>query len=126
LFGGSFVFGCGLIDTLLDIARLLAHRAKHLAGVGMETAIAIHVSNLTNGGARLSDEIETRVARDFAGKHDKITFSESFAGHSALRILFETGIEHVIAYRVANFVWMTFGDGLRRKNMAIHGGAVIR
>ena len=114
-----FAFRRGLIDTLLDVARLLAHFADHPAGVGMKNAIPVDVSNTAN---RIPDslfEIKFRVARDFACKHDQVALREGFASDATQRILLETGIENVIADRIANFIGMTFGDRFRGKNVTM-------
>src|SRR5207244_13532702 len=70
---------------------------------------------------RQSDEIETGIARDFTGENNQIALGQSLAGYAALRILFQTGIEDVIANRIADFIWVALGDGLGRKDMARHG-----
>ena len=51
LLGGAFAFSRRLIDTLLDVARLLAHLPNHTTGVGVKNAIAVDVSDVADRSA---------------------------------------------------------------------------
>ena len=120
LLGCALVIRRGLVDALLDIARLLAHSAKHLAGVGVKTTILVGVADVADRLTSKGDEIETGVARNFTGENDEVALGQSLARDTALRILFQTSIEHVIADRIADFIGVTFGNGLGREDMARH------
>jgi hypothetical protein len=100
---------------------LLAHGAEDLAGIGMETAVVIGVSDVANSFAREADKIETSVARNLTGEHNEIALGQRFARDPAMRILLEAGVQDAIANGVADFIGMTFRDGLRRKDVAGHG-----
>src|SRR4029077_10754724 len=63
----AFAFGCGLIDTLFNVTRLLAHFAHHPAGVGVKNAIAVYISNAANRLANSLFEIKLRVACNLTG-----------------------------------------------------------
>src|SRR5207237_8723475 len=117
LLGSSVSVRRDAIDTLFDVARLLAHLPDHPAGVGVKNAIAVDVSDVADRSADALFKIKLRVGRNFAGQDDEVAFCESFASDATQRILFETGVENVIADGVANFVGMAFGDGLRRKDV---------
>ena len=117
LLGSSFSVRRNAIDTLFDVARLLAHLPNHPAGVCVKNAIAVDVSDVADRSADALFKIKLRVGRNFAGQDDEVAFCESFASDATQRILFETGVENVIADGVANFVGMAFGDGLRRKDV---------
>ena len=67
-------------------------------------------------------KIKLGVACDLAGEHDQVAFRERFASDAAQRILFETGVEDVIADGIANFVGMTFGDGFGGKDVTMRHG----
>jgi len=122
LFRSGFPIGCYLVDALLYVARLLAHFADHPAGVGMKNAITVYVSDVADGGADSLFEIKLRVAGDLARENDQVAFREGFASDAAQWILLETGVENVIADRIANFIGMTFGDGFRGKNVTMGHG----
>src|SRR5437660_3028737 len=122
LLGSSFSVRRNAIDTLFDIARLLAHLPNHPAGVCVKTAIAVHVSDVTDRSAHALFKIKLRVGRNFTGQDDEVAFCESFTSHAAQRILLKTYVENVIAYRVANLVGMAFSDRLGRKNVTARHG----
>src|SRR5436190_18178051 len=94
------------------------------AGVGVKNAIAVDISNAANRVANAFFKIKLRIAGNLAGKHNEVAFRERLAGHAAQRILFETGIENVIADCVANFVRMTFGNGFGGKDITMRHGKV--
>lgn len=116
MLGGIFAISRGLIDTLFDVARLLAHFANHAASVRVKNAIAVRVSDVANGLSRTLFEIELGVACDLTRQHNQVAFGQRFARDAAERVLLKTGIENVIADRIADFVWMTFGDRFGGKN----------
>ena len=122
LLGRAFALGRGVIDTLLNVAGLLAHFANHPAGIGVKNAIAVHISNAANRLANALFEIKLRVARNLAGEHDEVAFGEGLASDATERVLIETGIKNVIADRVADFIGMTFGNGFGGKDVAMRHG----
>ena len=105
-------FSRNAIDALFNIARLLAHLTNHAARVCVKNAIAVYVADVANGGAHALLEIKLRIACYLPRDNDEVSFRKSLAGYAAQGVLFETGIKNAIADGVANFVGMTFGDGL--------------
>ena len=119
MLGCAFAFGRRFIDTLLDVARLLAHLPNHTTGVGVKNAIAVHIADAPDSVADPLFKIEFGVAGDLAREHNQVAFREGLASNAAQRILLETGIENVIADCIANFVGMPFGDRFRGKNVTM-------
>ena len=119
---GVLSFSCACIDSLFDIAGLLAHFTNNPAGVGVKNAIVIDVSDVADGGAHVLLKVKLRIAGYLAADDDEVAFGERFASHATQRILLKTGVENVIADGVANFVGMTFGDGFGRKNVTTRHG----
>src|SRR4029077_4149797 len=117
LLGSVFSLRRCFIDPLFNVARLLRHFPDHAAGVGVENAIAIDVADVANGGAYPLLKIKLRIAGYLPGKHDEVSLGKGLAGDATQRIRFETGVENVIADGVADFIGMTFGDGLGRKDV---------
>jgi hypothetical protein len=102
---------------------LLRHLANNAAGIGVENTIAVYVPDAAHGIAYLFSEIEPGVAGDLARQHYQIAFGQRFAGYSTQWVLFETGVENVIANRVADLIGVAFSNGLGGKNVtARHGG----
>ena len=122
MLGRSLAFSRRLIDTLLDVARLLAHLPDHTAGVGVKNAIAIHIADAPNSVANPVFKIEFGVACDLAREDNQVAFRECFASDAAQRILFEAGIEDVITDSIANFVGMTFCDLFGGKDVTMGHG----
>ena len=118
LFGCSLAFGSGLVDALFDVARLLGDFANNTARIRVKNAIAVYVTDVANGFADSLDVIELGIACDLAREDDEIAFRKSFTGDAAERILFEAGVENVVANCVADFIGMTFGDGLGGEDIA--------
>src|SRR5438132_9643147 len=92
LFRSTLSFGRSLIDSLFDIAGLLAHFANHPAGVGVKNAIAIDISDVADGRAHALLKVKLRVASYFPGDDDEGAFGESFTSHAAQRIVLETSV----------------------------------
>jgi hypothetical protein len=125
LLGRAFPFRRGFIHPLLDIARLLGHLANDPAGISVKNAIAVDITNVAHGLAHVFIELKFGVARDLPREHHQIALGQCFAGHPAERVLLQTGIEDVIANRVADFVGMAFGDGFRGKNVTARHGETL-
>ncbi len=98
---------------------MLAHFANDAAGVGLERAIAIHVSDAADGVANPLVKVKLRVARNLAREHDQVAFRQRFASDAAQRVLLEAGIKNVIADGVADFIGVTFRDRFRGKNITM-------
>ena len=122
LFRSTLSVSWSLIDSLFDIAGLLAHFTNHPAGIGVKNAIAIDISDVADAGAHALLKVKLRVAGYLAGDDDEIAFGECFASHAAQRILLKTSVENVIADGIADFIGVTFGDGFRRKDVTTRHG----
>ena len=57
---------------------------------------------------------------DFTADDDDVALHEGFAGHAALRIDREAGVEDGVGNGVGNFVRMAFADGFGGKNVGAH------
>ena len=56
--------------------------------------------------------IELGLGGDFAADDDDVALGVSLAGHAAVRVLGQAGVQHRVGNGVANFVRMAFADGL--------------
>ena len=112
------IAGTAGVDAHADVGRLLVNRREHGAGLGVEAELRARVADVFDRRARDFLEIDDGVGGDFARHHDQAGRDERFAGDTALRILRENGVEDGIGNLIGNLVGMSFGDGLRRKQMA--------
>ena len=62
--------------------------------------------------------IELGLGGDFAADHHDVAFGVGFAGHAAVGVLRQAGVQHRIGNGIANFVRMAFADGLRREDVS--------
>src|ERR1041385_4302236 len=83
LFRSALSISRSLIDSLFDIAGLLAHFTNHPAGVRVKNAIAVHISDVADSAAHLLLKVKLCIAGYLSGNDDEITFGERFASHAA-------------------------------------------
>ena len=88
------------------------------ARVGVESVLRARVADVPDRRARDFLEVDDGVGGDFAGQHDEAGRDERFAGDAAFRILRQDGVEDGVGNLIGNLVGMSFGYGLRRKQMA--------
>jgi hypothetical protein len=106
---------------------LLGHLADYPAGISVKNAIAVDVTNVAHGLADVFVEFKFSVACDLARENYQIALGQRFAGYPAERVLLQTGIQDIIADRIADFVGMAFGNRFGGKNVtARHGENVKR
>ena len=60
-------------------------------------------------------EIELRLGGDFAADDDDVALHVSLAGHAAVLVLREAGVQDGVGNGVADFVRVAFADGLGEK-----------
>src|SRR2546427_4024019 len=116
LFRSTLSFSRSLIDSLFNIARLLAHFTNHPAGVGVKNAVAVHISDVANGRAHALLEIKLRIAGYLPGDHHEIALGKGLASHATRRVLFKTNAEKRIPAWVAKPIGLSFRYALAGKN----------
>ena len=79
--------------------------------VRVEDVVVVHVADLAHGIAHDLHVIELRLGRDLAADDDDVALRVGLAGHAAVLVLREAGVEHGVGNGVANFVGMAFADG---------------
>ena len=113
------------IHALRDVGGLLVHRDEHGAALVVELQVGVHVADILDGVAGDFLEIDVRLGGDFAGNHDEARVHERFAGHAALRVLCEAGVEDGIGNLVGHLVRMALGHGFRSKKIMCHYGSLM-
>ena len=128
LLGGLFAVSFLGVHALRDVFRLSRKIVVDEKRVGVEDIVVVDVSN---AGYRIADDllkVDHRADRlladlrngDLATDNHHVALHKSFAGHAALGIHAQTGVENGIGNRVTNLVWMTFANGFGGKNVGAH------
>ncbi len=106
-----------------DVARLLVDRHQHRAGVAVEAHLAARVADPLHHLARELRIVDPRLGGDLAGDHDVAGLEERLAGHPALGILAQDGVEDGVGDLVRHLVGVTLGDRLRGEQVIVerHG-----
>ena len=104
------------VDTLGDIRRLRGKVVVDKNRVGVKHIVLVHVANLTDGGAHDGLVIKLGLRGDFTGENYHVGFDHGLAGHPAVAILRQAGIQHAVGNQVSDFVRVPFTDGLGGEN----------
>jgi hypothetical protein len=94
--------------------------ALDLHGIGIESVTGVHIANLTNRLSGDSGIIHLCLSGDFTANQAKISGDHSFAGHTGLGVLSQTGIENCVGNGVSNLVGVTIGNAFRGKQSFFH------
>ena len=105
-----------------DVARLLVDRRDHGAGVRVEAVERIVVADRGNHAAHQRLEVNVSVGRDLSRDDHQSGCGQGLAGHAAVGILLEAGIENGVGDLVGDLVGMSFGHGLRREQKFVACG----
>ena len=74
-----------------------------------------------DGAADQRLEIDVSLGGDFAGDDDQAGGGQRFAGHAAVGVLGQAGIEDGVGNLVGDLVGMAFGHGFGRKQISVVG-----
>src|SRR5262249_31936435 len=107
------------VDTHGNVARLLVNRRDYGTGVGVKTIQRIVVSDGSYHSANQGLEIDICFGGDFTGDDNQSGSGQRLAGHTAVSIFLQTGIEDGVGNLVGNFVRMSFGYRLRGKQITL-------
>jgi hypothetical protein len=114
------------IHPLGDVRALDGQVVRDENLVGVEDVVAVRVADPPHGIADDLADVNHLVDRlggaflqvlqlgngDFPANHDHVALHEGFAGHAALGIVSQAGVEDGVRNGVGNFVRMAFADGL--------------
>ena len=109
----ALVAGAAGVHAHGDVARLLVDAGDDRAGVGVETVEGVVVADGGDHAAHQRLEIDISFGGDFAGNDDQAGGRERLAGHPAVRIFLDAGIEDGVGNLVGNLVRVTFGHAIR-------------
>ena len=117
LVASAFVLVGRGIYALGDVGGLLMQKIGDFTGVPVELVLLI--ADVFDAGARdrinlahILGELGLIGEADFAADDDTVCCGKSFAGDAGFGLLCEEGVEDGIRDAVADFIRVTFGDGL--------------
>ena len=89
----ALVAGATGVDTHGDVGRLRMNGADDGTGVGIKTVGSVGVAHRCHCTAHNRGEIYIGFGGDFTGNDHHARGGQGFAGHTAIGIFFQTGIE---------------------------------
>ena len=101
-----------LVDTLRDVRRLLVDRGDDRAGVAVEAVGGVVVADPADRVARDLRHVDVGLGGDLAGDDDEARVDERLAGHAAVRVVAQDGVEHAVGDLVGHLVGVALRDGL--------------
>ena len=104
------------VHALGNVGRLAGEVVVDEHPVGVEHVVVVHVADVANGRAHHLLVIELRLRGDLAGDDHHVGFHHRFAGHAALRILLQAGVQHAVGDQVGHLVGMALAHGLGGEN----------
>jgi hypothetical protein len=125
LIAGALLGDVAAIDALGDVGRLLLEADHDAAGVGVEAHVGVGVTDLLHGLADDRGDVDVGRRRDLATDQHEAGLGEGLARHARAGVVGEDGVEDPVRDGVAQFVGMTFGDGLGGEQVACHGVAGV-
>jgi hypothetical protein len=120
--GGLLARLIGAVHALGDVGRLLVQGVEHGTRVGAEAQPGVDVADLPDRLARDVLDIEAGIGGDLARDHHQAGVDQRFAGHPAVGILGQDGVEDGVGDLVGDLVGMAFGDRFRGEQELAGGG----
>ena len=115
----ALVAGAAGVHAQGDVAGLLVDAGDDRAGVGVEAVERVVIADGGDDAAHEGLEIDIGLGGDFAGDDDQAGGGQGFAGHAAVGVLLEAGVEDGVGNLVGDLVGMTLGHRLRGKQKTI-------
>ena len=99
-------------DALGYVRALRVDRNHHADCASIITDLRIVIADAANGLSRDFVEIQIRLGGQFPSDHAQSSRDQRFDRHAALRVLRQRGVQYRVRHLIADFVRVTFGDGL--------------
>ena len=103
-----------------DIGALAVHIGDDGAGVGVKAELGAGVADIGHDLADDLLEIDIAVGGDLAHDVHKAGGCTGLAGHTGIGVVGQNFVQNGIRDLVADLVGMSFGDGLRSKQVSCH------
>ena len=110
----------GLVHAQGDVAGLLVDVGDDGAGVAVEAIGGVVVADIADHLAGDLGDVHIAGGGDLAHDVDQARGSGGLAGHAAIGILLENGVQNGVADLVADLIGMSLGNGFGSKQMLCH------
>ena len=102
-----------LVHAQGDVTALLVDVGDNGAGVSVKAVFGAVIADVQHHLTGDLGDVHIAVGGDLAHNVDQARRSAGLAGHAAVGILFQNGVQHGIGDLVADLVGMPLGDGFR-------------
>jgi len=109
-----------LVHAHGDVAGLLVDVGDHGAGVAVEAVLGPVIADVQHHLAGELGDIHIAVGGDLAHDVDQTRGGAGLAGHAAIGVLLQDGVQNGVADLVADLVGMPLGDGFGGKQSSCH------
>ena len=111
LVAGALVFGAFAVNSLGDVAGLLADAHHHPADIAIKAQIAVVIADVADGLAGQAGNVDPiGLGSDLAGDQAQPGGHQRLAGHPAVRVFGQQGVKDGIGDLVGHLVGVAFGD----------------
>ena len=111
------------IHTLSDVGRLCVVSDQHGATLVVDAIVGVVVTDALDDTTRHRVIVDLGFGGDLTSQHDQTRVAQGLSGNARVLVLSQDGIEDGIGNLIGNFVRMSFGNRLRRKQVAMAHGA---
>ena len=120
----SLVPGATGVHTQGDIGALSVERYHHCTGSGVESLVAMVVADISHDIAHELGHRDIGLGGHLPCHHHQPCGQKGFAGHAAIGVILERGVQNRIRYLVCHLVGMPFCNAFRcEKMLACRGHA---
>ncbi len=109
-------------DALADVRRLLVDRHHHAAGLVVVAVQRVGVAHVLDRPPHDLGDVDVGLGRDLAGDERETGGDQGLAGHTAVGVVRQDGVENGVRDLIRQLVRMALGDRFRREQvvLAVH------
>ena len=122
---GPLLVVVALVHAPGDVRRLPVDRADHRTGTGIEAERGVGVADPRDRGPHDVGDVHVGRGADLAGHDGHAGGDQGLAGHAAVGVLRQNGVEDGVGDLVGELVGMALGDGLRGEDVRLELGHVV-
>ena len=103
-----------------DVGGLLVDAGDDAAGVAVEAVLGPVIADVPHHVPDDLGDVHIALGADLAHHVDKAGGHGGLAGHAAVGVVFQDGVQHRVGDLVADLIGMSLGDGLGSKEIVAH------
>src|SRR6185437_9039605 len=103
------------VDPLGDVRGLAVQGDHHAAGPAVEPVEVVVVADVADDVTDEGGDVHVGLGGDLPGHHHQPGGQQGLAGHPAVRVVGEQGVEDSVGDLVGHLVGVSLGDRLRRE-----------